>query len=279
MLLVPYLSEEKLAELEVARLSAVDLCGNGAVYIDGVLTVYRTGRRNLFPASAPIKNVYRRNSSLVPRVLLSCPRFAAVQEVWREINARNPMVQCQSRTPMSLATVSKVLKSLEEDLTVDRSEGIRLLQPARLLDRLSANYEPPAIRSRRAFKLDESPEAIAASLAREAAALALPVQATGLSSVNRFAVMQRSELMSVYCPEPDALAARLNARETDRFPNLELLETEDERVYFDGEEDGEFRWASALQVWLELMTGDKRDRETADQVREVLLGRTPEGAP
>jgi len=58
---------------------------------------------------------------------------------------------------------------------------------------------------------------------------------------------------------------------SDRFPNLELVETEDETVYFDGRKEGNSWWASSVQVYLELMAGDKRDRETAEQVKSLIL--------
>ena len=57
----------------------------------------------------------------------------------------------------------------------------------------------------------------------------------------------------------------------DRFPNLEILETDDETVYFDARKDRNFWWASPVQVYLELMSGDKRDRETAEQVKSFIV--------
>ena len=67
------------------------------------------------------------------------------------------------------------------------------------------------------------------------------------------------------------LMERLSGSQTDRFPDLELIETDDETVYFDARQDAEFWWASPVQVYLELMAGDKRDRETAEQVRALIL--------
>jgi hypothetical protein len=101
--------------------------------------------------------------------------------------------------------------------------------------------------------------------------LNVPVVATGASSVGQFAVMQRGDLLSVYCPRLEILLKRLSGTQSDRFPNLELIETEDETVYFDARQEDNFWWASPVQVNLELMTGDKRDQETAGQVRSFLL--------
>jgi hypothetical protein len=69
----------------------------------------------------------------------------------------------------------------------------------------------------------------------------------------------------------ERLLERLPGSSSDRFPNLELLATEDETVYFDARQEGNFWWASPVQVYLELMAGDKRDQETAEQINAVIL--------
>jgi hypothetical protein len=83
--------------------------------------------------------------------------------------------------------------------------------------------------------------------------------------------MQRGDVLSVYGQRLEALLERLPGSQTDRFPNLELIETEDETVFFDARQEGNFWWASPLQAYLELMAGDKRDRETADQLKSFII--------
>ncbi|NOY63795.1 MAG: hypothetical protein GXO97_00100 [Nitrospirae bacterium] len=99
----------------------------------------------------------------------------------------------------------------------------------------------------------------------------IPIIATGISSVGRYAVMQRGDIFSIYTPRLDRILKKLPGSETDRFPNLEIIETEDEKVYFDARYEDGFWWASPVQVFMELMSGDKRDRETAEQVKVLLL--------
>ena len=83
--------------------------------------------------------------------------------------------------------------------------------------------------------------------------------------------MQRMDILSAYCPRLDILLERLTGSQPGRFPNLELIETEDETVYFDGRQEENFWWVSPVQVYLELMAGDKRDQETAEQVKSYIL--------
>jgi hypothetical protein len=271
MLVMPFLSEPQLQELERERISGIDLCGNGVVVVPGMFAVSRNGAKNRFSSSAPIKNIYRKNSSMVGRVFLALPRYGTVQEICSEINRRNLLVKRWNKRPMSLSTVSKSLKTLEEDLIVERKDVIRLIQPDKLLEKLSESYAPPKINERVRLKIPEESGTLWELLQKQSQDLNLPLVATGTSSVTQYAVMQRGDVLSVYCPFLEMLLERLPGSRSDRFPNLELVETEDETVYFDGRKEGNSWWASSVQVYLELMAGDKRDRETAEQVKSLIL--------
>ena len=275
MLITPFLSELQLEALEREGMSGIDLCGNGVVIAPGTYSVFRCGEKNRFSSSAPIKNIYRKNSSMVGRVFLALPGYGTVQEICSEINRRNMLVRSWDKRPMSLSTVSKSLKALEEDLIVERKDIIRLVQPDKLLEKLRENYASPKIRERVRLKVPEKGGTIWELLLKRSQELSLPLVAAGISSVTQYAVMQRGDVLSVYCPRLEMLLERLPGSQSDRFPNLELVETEDETVYFDARKEGSSWWASPVQVYLELMAGDKRDRETAEQVKSFLLNLQP----
>lgn len=268
LIVVPFLNPERLAELEREGVSGIDLCGNGAVVVPGRLAVYRTGARNKFPNSAAIKNIYQRNSSTVARVFLARPRFGSVREVQAELQRRS----LSAKNSVSLATVSKALKTMQEDLIIRRAEGaISLLQPDKLLDKLARNYSPQKENSPVRAKVPVADGELFATLLRAAADLDVPLAATGTASVTRYAVMQRGPVLSVYCAEPRSLLERVAGDTGDRFPNVEIIEAREPVFYFDTRLEDGFRWASPVQVYLELTSGDKRDRETAEQVRELIL--------
>lgn len=50
-----------------------------------------------------------------------------------------------------------------------------------------------------------------------------------------------------------------------------MSETSDPTVFFDCREQGQIRFASPIQTLLELSTGDKRENDAAEQVREFIL--------
>ncbi|MCA1635375.1 MAG: hypothetical protein LC802_17230 [Acidobacteria bacterium] len=225
MVIVPYLGPGSLERLIAAGVSGLDLCGNGVVNVPGEWFVYRTGEKNRFPTSLPIKNVYRGASSIVARAFLSRPKYESVNEVREEILKR--------KGDVSLSTVSKVLKALQEDLLIGRNDYIRLLQPERLLDLLRDNYRRP-----------NAPYVI-------------------LPSSNN--------MVSLYVSAADPFLREFGFEETGRFPNVELLETDDPTVYFDRRDLGPIPYISPLQAYLELSKGGKREQEAAEPLRDDIL--------
>jgi hypothetical protein len=253
--------------LERLQVSGIDLCGNGILIVPGELLVVRTGNPNRFPQSAPIRNVYRGDSSLVARVFLARPIYRAVGDIAATIRELSGNV--------SLATVSKVVKVLEGDLIVGRKEGdIRLLQPEKLLDQLAANYRPPKTKERYVGKIALGERELERKLADAARSQGLRFVLTGTASTSNYAVLGREPVVAAYCDEsPERLLSALGIRveQTERFPNLDLTWTDEATVYFDPQPRSDVPFASPVQVYLELMTGDKRQRETAEQVRQYVL--------
>ncbi len=280
LLLLPYLKPEQLDELDRLGISGVDLCGNGVITIPGRLKVYRTGQPNRFKSTARIKNVYRGKTSLVARIFAETNYFPSVQSLREEIVKRDLLAVSGLEKPIGLSTVSKALKTLEQDLIIAREDdgAIRLLQRDLLLDKLLPNDEP--LENPKQIKLKVDTEDLKEWVNFYLKVSDVPVVPTGLTSTSRYAVMQRAEIYQLYSPEISTLAKRMTARggaiegevtETDRFENVVLTKSKRPVDYFDVRLNEPFPWASPLQTWLELMRGDKRDREIAEQVREMLL--------
>jgi hypothetical protein len=265
MVFVPYLSDAHLQRLEREGVSGLDMCGNGVVIVPGELLAYRTGKPNLYPQSFPIKNVFRGTSALIARAFLLRPSYKAVGEIRDEIQRRGGTV--------AFSTVSKALARLEEELIVGRQSGeIRLLQADKLLQRLVENYRPPQVTRRFIGTTSIRPESLLDAQLDWAKKSGVSIALTGVSSVRLYAAMPREEIISVYCSDMGRLLERLAAdvQEQNRFAKLELLETNDDAVYFDPRVIGRCPWASVLQTYLELATGGKREQETAEQIKLVI---------
>jgi len=262
LLVTTYLGPKRLEELESRGVSGIDLSGNGVVVVPGEVLVFRTGNPNQYPAKRNIRNVYKGASSLVARIFLVRPSFDSVQEVLNEVSDRGGRV--------SLSTVSKVLKVLEEDLVIRRTgRASALLQPDELLDRLAASYTPPRISACKRFRWTNEEGELRNALGKWNGELVL----TGAASVDRYAIMPRERTVQCYCTAIEPIEQRFSEQleESPRFPDLELIETRDPTVYFDSRQDNGVAASSPTQSWLELRAGDKRQSDASRTVRSRIL--------
>jgi hypothetical protein len=273
LLITPFLSEQQLQALEQEGINGLDLCGNGFFTIAGKLTVLRTGQPNRFSSNSAIKNIYRKNCSLVGRVFLSRAKFSQVNQILDEIKNRDLLNAVLNQPSLTQGTVSKVLAGMEQDLIIERGKNaINLLQPDTLIEKLSQSYTVPSPEGGISVRVDREGQALLDALSSLSVQLKAPIVATGLSSVSQYAVMQREGKLSVYCPLDQELASALPlTTSASRFPNLEIIASMDPTVYFDAQKIDGFLWASPVQTFLELMHGDKRDQETGEEIKKSIL--------
>lgn len=258
LLVAPYLNAEAFERLVAENVSGIDLSGNYAIVVPGQWLVLRTGAKNRYPSSAKIKNVYRGKSALVCRALIIDGEFASADAIRTKL---------KPTASISAGTVSKVLSRLEEELLVERDGRIRLLQPGKLLDNLTANYAGPKERGSVTGKIDSPDvlERLAENADRSGARYAV-------DSPARYTVMPGSDpITRIFADSIAKLLGDVRIDTMSRFPNVALVETADSAVYYDRRAiDGVF-WTSPLQAYLELATGGKREQQSALAIREDLM--------
>lgn len=252
LIIAPYLSEQTLNRLAEEEISGIDLSGNGVVVIPGKLFVYRAGAKNKFLSNAPIKNVFRGTSSLVARVFFTKPEFENVGEILNEITRLGGST--------TFPTVSKVLKTLEEELIIAKNGKIRLLDGKKLLNLLLKNYSRPQASRSLSVKcadLTFALKQISANARRKNLLFAWEYPAL-------YTVMPSDQsAMKIYVESIDELMESVEFTETNRFPDLKLLETNDPSLYFDRRKNEDAYVLSPLQTYLLLATEGKREQESA----------------
>lgn len=260
LLMAPYLNDETLELLIREGISGIDFSGNGVIYVPDDWFILRTGAKNRYPTSSSIKRVYQGKSSLVGRVLLEEREFGSVGEVQDAIQNRG--------VEIALSTVSKVLARYEEDLLVAKKPTVRLLQPERLLENLRSDFRQPVATDRIIGKAETEPGSLA-RLFDWSRDRRTRVAADGRS---RYVLMASSRPMTrLYVSQLGDVAEQIDLDESSLFPNLEVISTDDPSVFFDLRQTDGVDWTSPLQVYLELANGDKRERETADQLLATIL--------
>ena len=259
LVVAPFLKNELLDRLVSEGVSGIDLCGNMAITVPGRWLVVRSGAPNRFPASGTIKNVYRGRSSLIARALMLRGSYPSATAIANELGASDGV---------TLPTVSKVLASLEDELIVTRTAGIRVVQPDGLLDNLLANYQPPVARRSVRGKVSRTP-ALMERLRENADGAGI---AYAVDAPERYTVLPSSDpVQRIYTRSIDALLRDVPVDAASRFPDVEVVETDDAAVFYRRVwGDGTF-WMSPLQVYLQLATGGKREQQAALPIRADLL--------
>jgi hypothetical protein len=274
LIVAPYVSPRPADLLTEAGVSWLDLSGNMVIRVADRVYIERTGRPNRFPDTAPIKKIFQGTASLVARALLLEPTgFALVSQIVESIERRGGAI--------TLSTVSKVLRSLEEELFVAKSRGaISVSAPRQLLDRLAEGYAASRSGARMTthhFAVEE-PETTLARLCSELGSTYIfcgfyAAQLKGLaaggriamyvSDMNRFREAAES-LGSAVCPD-------------EEFGNLSVIETRSRLPWFNAETRDGGRVVDDLQLYLEMTIDTPRGPKIADVLRPRILREDRDG--
>lgn len=281
LLIFPYLSEEQLDELRTQQLSGLDLCGNGLIFDPPQLFVLRSGARKTFRIISGTPSIYqsRNVASLVARVFLTKPVFPTAKAVLEACHAR--MMPLEGRKPpLVLPTVSKALTRLAKDLVITReSREVRLRNSERLLTNLSRHFQPiiPPEADRFYGKTPHASATIWAKLRDLQPHVRAVV--TGRGSARHYTALAGPERLQLYVSDMERVKAALQAEPNPAFPNIELIETQEEGPFFEAIEDGPIIYSSLVQTFLEMSDGTARERNASTQLRARILTRIERFTP
>ena len=256
LIVVPYITKGISELVKREGICCLDLSGNYYIQREDLLAI-RLDQPDQFKPFSRIKKFYSGNSSLVGRLLLAGtkkypPGLLGLQ---RELASRGG--------ELAQSTISKVLKEMEKDQVILREdEGLKLLQPKKLLERLTEQYRKPDITQMIKLTCPDDPikwlnEKYPNMWVR-----------TGMSSAERYSVSVVDRIPCVYIRE----IPNLKNLQDDRFYNLVVNFTADSWIYFDYQDEGPDRWSSQIQCYLELTQMDKREKEIAETIKDTILG-------
>ncbi|MFB0524313.1 MAG: hypothetical protein ACETVZ_02150 [Phycisphaerae bacterium] len=272
MIIASYIGPKQAEILADKKISWIDLSGNMSVRVSNRIYIERTGKPNRFPDTAPIKKIFQGTSSLVSRALLLRPEgFKSVNEIYKFINSRNANI--------TLSTVSKVLKSLDEELLIAKKGPlISVTNQEKLLDRLTESYISCVKRRERKIYTFSMPQPRYASMRRNVIKsnyLACGFYAAGLKGlaatdeITIFAKNMRQARKEFDFLEPDA-----------EFWNVKFIETNNDEMWFNSA-DIDITIASVISIsvpvvddielYLEMMAATPRGPKIAEQLKRRIL--------
>jgi hypothetical protein len=267
MIIAPYISRKDSARLIDEGVSWIDLSGNLFIKILPAVYIERTGKPNKFPDTSPIKKIYEGTSSLVGRALLLNPKgFASLYEIVDFINRRNASI--------TIATVSKVLKSLEEELIVSKREStITLKNPVGLLNNLADGYWDYLKRKKdRSYKYAvdnvRDLETFLGEFQLDYAYCgfyAAKRKNLGMTDQITLFIKSMSDLKKALSKSPDT------AMPDEAFGQVTLIETKNPCVWFNLQGDPNI--VDDLELYLEMINDKPRGPKIAGQLKERILGK------
>ena len=268
VIVVPYMGTEQAKMLQKESISWIDLSGNMVIRVGNRVYIERTGQKNKFPDTSPIKKIFEGISSLVSRaLLLKKEPFRSLDEVVNFINSKGGNI-----TP---ATVSKVLRSLEEGLFITKTEsGIAVTKREKLLDKLLEGYRNYTERNKNTtytFTIDAISMLYDNIFRTEKIDYAMcgfsAAEYKGLATTDRIAVFIKS-INEVRKAFERNLA---NIRPDAEFGQLDLIETRNPCVWFNLQGKPVNNIVDDIELYLEMMLDTPRGPKVAEILKERIL--------
>ena len=267
LLVAPYIGTKQAKILEEKGISWLDLSGNMSIRVSNRVYIERTGKPNLFPDTAPIKKIFQGTSSLVSRALLLKPEgFSSLYEMVDFINNRNAKI--------TLSTVSKVLKSLEEDLLINKGESfITVADPDKLLERLAQGYQNSTERKRRnSYRfVIENIQQLSPGLVGECkdylACGFYAAQIKGLAVTDKMTIFVKD--IEQFRRKAEEKLVSITADE--EFGNIIITETNDPCVWFNPDWRLIDSVVDDIELYLEMIADTPRGPKIAEQLKRRIL--------
>jgi len=267
LVVAPYIGAKQAKILADKGVSWIDLSGNMSIRVSNRVYIERTGRPNRFPDTAPIKKIFQGTSSLVSRALLLQPEgFSSLYEMVDFINNRNAKI--------TLSTVSKVLKSLEEDLLINKGESlISVAYPDKLLERLAEGSRNSTERKRRkTYKfVIENIQQLSPGLIGECkdylACGFYAAQIKGLAVTDKMTMFVKDIEQFRRKAEKKLVSITADAE----FGNVIITETNDPGVWFNPDWRLIDSVVDDIELYLEMIGGTPRGPKIAEQLKRRIL--------
>ena len=267
LLIVPYMGTEQAKTLQQEGISWIDLSGNMVIRVQSQVYIERTGRKNQFPDTSPIKKIFEGTSSLVSRaLLLKKEPFRSLYEIVNFINERGGDI--------TLSTVSKVLSSLEEGLLITKTgAGISVMNREKLLESILEGYISYAKRNENkiytyGFDIGFDISFFKSTKVDFAACGFYAAKLKGLAATDRITIFVKSVNAAKKAFEWSIVRVKPDAE----FGQLDLIETSNSCVWFNLQEKPVYSVVDDIELYLEMMVDTPRGPKIAEILKERILG-------
>ncbi len=275
VLISPYLSEDSQDYCRKNKINFMDLSGNLSIRIPGKTMILRLGRPNKFKEKRLLQNPFSKAASRVVRVLLQYPgRIWTITGIGAEIEKESKRQKTDLR--LSLAAVSRTVKSLEENILV-RREGprVRVPDPGNLLSRWADKYRERWKWERRGAYTSSNPfgadiKTVYGKLREDYRDINILFTGTVAASV--MAPYADVEKMDIFIMRDggDAIAPRFEGTDI-RGPDIFFIYPYDNGVAMYAKKTMDMAVVSDIQVFLDCYARGGRDVKQADYILTEVI--------
>jgi len=262
-------SQRLCAENEV---DFIDLSGNVYLNVPGTIYVLRTGMKAAPESSrTTFRDPFSGRASRVLRVLLNR------RQVWRPGEIASALEEESERLGVdfriSLPTISKTLKSLEEELLIRRNGSlVTVPDPKRILMRWAEKYrERYRRRARTAVQIPNPFGATAEDVAKGLEGLEGTMAFTGAAAASEKAPLVDVDSMEIAATPSTAKLIQSRAQGPKRGPDLRIVFPADDGVFLYGTNLGSIPLVSEIQMFLDLYARGGRDTKQADLLMTSVI--------
>jgi hypothetical protein len=264
-LVCPRMSPDVQRICAESNVDFIDLAGNVFINVPGTLYLYRTGMKgNPEDSRIVFRDPYGGRASRVLRVLLEKRRPWRLSDIASEIAAESERIGMDFR--ISLASISKTLRSLSEELLVRREDSIvKAADPKRLLLKWAEKYrERYRWRARSSFKAPNPFGPSVEDVARALEGLGGMIAFTGAAAASTQAPYVDVNSIEILADPTAANLIRNRAQAPRAGPDLRVIYPFDSGVFMYRRIIGGLPLASDVQVFLDLYGRGGRDAKQAD---------------
>jgi hypothetical protein len=269
LLCVPYLSEAGREICARRKVSWIDLSGNANIRAEGLL-IRVEGRPNRYRPIGRPSSAFTPVASRVTRFLLAHPNDVFTQ---REIAK-------DSGLRLDEGFTSRIISKLAQDHLVERTpEGVRVINPALLLDAWAEVYDFTAHSIQRLHVSARSSEALLKEFSKKLHGLGVEPVATGLAGAwlhTNFAGFRLVTFFVDHSLDSDALD-EVGARSVERGENVWLVVPNDVGVTVPNKPIQGIPCAHKAQVYVDLKGHPERASDAAAAVRASYLDEVKNG--
>jgi hypothetical protein len=272
-LICPSLSPESQQICVENEVDFIDLAGNVSIRLPGIY-IYRVGRK---PATGTgvrvLRDPFSGRASRILRVLLEKPRSWRLVDIANELESESRRVLNQFDYKISLASISKAIKSLTEQLLVRRQDSaISVPEPKKLLLRWAEKYRERyrwGVRS--SYKLQnpfgDNLADISKGLLNQAPVFAF----TGVAVAIREAPYVDLSTIDVMVPLEASIKLRQIESAPPRGADLRIIIPYDPGVFMYQRKPDGIPLVSPVQVFLDLYARGGRDFKQAEYYLSTII--------